>query len=510
MRDMIAEILTTAGRNKLRTALTGFSVAWGIFIIIFLLGAGNGLLNAVVQNSGQFLDNSMMVFSGFTSKPYDGLKEGRRIELNDNDIYTTRNNFTGNVETTGAEISQWGLNISFGDEYVSDNGLFGTYPNKAEINKINMLYGRFVNMTDIHERRKIIVLSEGQAKELAPHDISSLIGKTVDVGGFAFRVVGIYKDDNSRMNTDAYTAFTTLRTMYGRGDKADRIFFTFEGLETMEANEKFEARYRANINRNVIAVRVESGCAYAGNQLAFGGYTRGAVRTGGYFDHVGPCGNVRRARGGRNGTVALKAYGKAFARRNPYHVAPCGNVQRAAGAGNGAVVKQGNRKVAAHGRHVYVAPAGNGLAAGHFARKQGAAVRLNAYGGALVGRNEHYVGPVARPALAVLVVSAGNYRAVGSQANVMYAARSYHARAAERSARKGGARSLALAGVCTLLRLGRCVAHVYGKVNIPVILTASCKKRHRHYKRKQRSNDLFHALSSIRPAYAESYTYHII
>lgn len=247
---MIAEILTTAGRNKLRTALTGFSVAWGIFIIIFLLGAGNGLLNAVVQNSGQFLDNSMIVYGGFTSKPYDGLKEGRHIELNDNDISTTRNNFTGNVETTGAEISQSGLNIIFGDEYVSGNGLFGTYPNKAEINKINMLYGRFVNMTDIHERRKIIVLSEGQAKELAPHDISSLIGKTVDVGGFAFRVVGIYKDDNSRMNTDAYTAFTTLRTMYGRGDKADRIFFTFEGLETMEANEKFEARYRANINRN--------------------------------------------------------------------------------------------------------------------------------------------------------------------------------------------------------------------------------------------------------------------
>lgn len=247
---MIAEILTTAGRNKLRTALTGFSVAWGIFIIIFLLGAGNGLLNAIMQNSGQFLDNSMMVFGGYTSKPYDGLKEGRRIELNDNDITATGNNFSGNVETTGAEISQWGLNISFGDEYVSDNGLFGTYPNKAEINKINMLYGRFVNMTDIHERRKIIVLSEGQAKELAPHDISSLIGKTVDVGGLAFRVAGIYKDDNSRMNTDAYTAFTTLRTMYGRGDKADRIFFTFTGLNTMDENEKFESAYRAGINRN--------------------------------------------------------------------------------------------------------------------------------------------------------------------------------------------------------------------------------------------------------------------
>jgi len=250
MRDIIAEIITTAKHNKLRTALTGFSVAWGIFIIIFLLGAGNGLLNAVVQNSGQFLDNSMIVYGGFTSKPYDGLKEGRHIELNDNDISTTRNNFTGNVETTGAEISQSGLNIIFGDEYVSGNSLCGTYPNKAEINKINMLYGRFVNMADINEQRKIIVLSEGQAKELAPHDISTLVGKTVDIGGFAFKVVGIYQDDNSRMNSDAYTSFTTLRTMYNRGDKADRIFFTFDGLETMDANEKFEAGYRANINRN--------------------------------------------------------------------------------------------------------------------------------------------------------------------------------------------------------------------------------------------------------------------
>ena len=250
MTDLIQEIYGTIMRNKLRTALTGFSVAWGIFMLIVLLGAGNGLLNAIMQNSGQFLDNSMMVFGGYTSKPYDGLKEGRRIELNDNDITATGNNFSGNVETTGAEISQSGVRIAFGDEYVSGNSLCGTYPNKADINKISMLYGRFVNMTDIHERRKIIVLSEGQAKELAPHDISSLIGKTVDVGGLAFRVAGIYKDDNSRMNTDAYTAFTTLRAIYSRGDKADRIFFTFTGLNTMDENEKFESAYRAGINRN--------------------------------------------------------------------------------------------------------------------------------------------------------------------------------------------------------------------------------------------------------------------
>ena len=85
MRDVLAEIWSTVRRNKLRTALTGFAVAWGIFMIIFLLGAGNGLINAQKIQSDRFLDNSMMVGAGYTSKAYDGLKEGRRITLNDKD-----------------------------------------------------------------------------------------------------------------------------------------------------------------------------------------------------------------------------------------------------------------------------------------------------------------------------------------------------------------------------------------------------------------------------------------
>ena len=74
--ELISEIWATARRNKLRTALTGFAVAWGIFMIIFLLGAGNGLINAMLYNSGRFLDTSMMVGGGYTSKPYDGLQDG--------------------------------------------------------------------------------------------------------------------------------------------------------------------------------------------------------------------------------------------------------------------------------------------------------------------------------------------------------------------------------------------------------------------------------------------------
>ena len=82
MRDIFQEIYSTVKHNKLRTSLTGFAVAWGIFMLIFLLGAGNGLINATMSNSGRYLKNSMMVGTGQTSKAYNGLKEGRRISLN--------------------------------------------------------------------------------------------------------------------------------------------------------------------------------------------------------------------------------------------------------------------------------------------------------------------------------------------------------------------------------------------------------------------------------------------
>ena len=115
MYDILSEIWSTAKRNKLRTALTGFAVAWGIFMLIFLLGAGNGLINATTANSNRFLDNSMMVGGGVTSKPYDGLKEGRRIRLNDEDISMTDRRFQENIDEVGAEITQSGVVITYGE-----------------------------------------------------------------------------------------------------------------------------------------------------------------------------------------------------------------------------------------------------------------------------------------------------------------------------------------------------------------------------------------------------------
>ena len=104
MRDILNEIWSTARRNKLRTGLTGFAVAWGIFMLIFLLGCGNGLINAQMQNMDRFLDNSMMIGGGSTSKAYDGLSEGRRIQLDDRDINATNREYVQHIDDVGAQI----------------------------------------------------------------------------------------------------------------------------------------------------------------------------------------------------------------------------------------------------------------------------------------------------------------------------------------------------------------------------------------------------------------------
>ena len=236
-------------RNKLRTALTGFAVAWGIFMLIFLLGAGTGRINAMMLQSDRFLDNSMMVGGGSTSKPYDGLKEGRRIQLDDADMAVTSRNFPGNVDETGGSLDQSGLTISCGPNYVSGT-LTGVFPNEIKVNKKEMLYGRFINRFDIEQKRKVLVLSEDDARELLPVGTERLVGRYVDVDSVAFRVVGVYKADRSGMNKSAFTSFTAFRTIYNKGDDVGTIVFSFKGLDTQEANDAFESQYRARINRN--------------------------------------------------------------------------------------------------------------------------------------------------------------------------------------------------------------------------------------------------------------------
>lgn len=263
MRDVLTEIWSTAKRNKLRTGLTGFAVAWGIFMLIVLLGAGNGLINAQIKQSGRFLANSMVVFGGETSKAFQGMKEGRSISLKDKDVNATQHDFKQNVDDVGAQLLQWGVTISNGQQYINTT-LIGVYPNHNKIDKVEMVQGRFINDIDLKEKRKVLVLSSKQQEELCEHE-ASLVGKYVNVGSFAFRVVGIYKDqENGQAN--AVTSYSVLKTIYGKGDDAGRIEFNFHGLETEQDNENFESAYRKRINANHMAAPDDESAIYLWNR----------------------------------------------------------------------------------------------------------------------------------------------------------------------------------------------------------------------------------------------------
>lgn len=247
--SLLSEVWSTSKRNKLRTSLTGFAVAWGIFMLIFLLGAGNGLINAQLQQSTRFLANSMRVFPGETSKAYKGLKEGRSITLNDKDILISNKTYGQYVDDVGGRLEQYNVNINYGDNYVASQSLVGVASTHPKIDKTELIAGRFINEIDMKEQRKNVVLSRSQAKELCK-DYRSLVGKNVKISNLNFQVVGIYKDDESRNNTDAFIAYSTIKTIYAKGDDAGSLEFTIKNLKTKEDNEQFEKNYRASINNN--------------------------------------------------------------------------------------------------------------------------------------------------------------------------------------------------------------------------------------------------------------------
>ena len=239
--ELLNEIWQTARRNKLRTALTGFAVAWGIFMLIVLLGAGNGLINANLKQSDRFLSSSMVVFGDITSKPYQGMKEGRWIHLRERDIDITDEEFKTVIDEVGAQYFTSGI-ISNGQQYLSSQ-IAGVYPNHIKIDKVEIMEGRFINNIDIQQKRKVLVISNKQAKELKTH-----IGQFVKVGNFAFQIVGIYKEqENGRANM--FSSYSAIKSIYGsRNDDAGRIEFTFHGLKTVSENEAFEKDYRQRLN----------------------------------------------------------------------------------------------------------------------------------------------------------------------------------------------------------------------------------------------------------------------
>ena len=130
---------------------------------------------------------------------------------------TTRQSFSHFVGDVGGQLQQAGVNITYGDNYVAAQTLTGVSPSHSKIDKKEIIVGRFINDIDLKERRKTLVLSRSQAKELAK-DYRAMLGKNVKVDNLSFKVVGIYKDDESRQNNEAFSAFSTVKTIYAKGD----------------------------------------------------------------------------------------------------------------------------------------------------------------------------------------------------------------------------------------------------------------------------------------------------
>ena len=246
MHDIITEIWQTARRNKLRTTLTGFAVAWGIFMIIVLLGAGNGLINATIKMNSDYLTSSMEVDGGTTSQPYKGMKEGRYIQLNLKDMEATETEFTKNIDEVGACYYTSAM-VTNGENYKSIQ-IAGVYPVHTEIVKTHLICGRFINDIDVKEQRKVLVLADSHAKELEPKDYKTLLGKYVKVGNIQFKVVGIYKGREEGWG-NAYSSYSTIKGIYGANTPSiGSIEFTFHGLNTQKANDDFEKDYRRRLN----------------------------------------------------------------------------------------------------------------------------------------------------------------------------------------------------------------------------------------------------------------------
>ena len=245
MRDLIEEIYGTIMRNKLRTALTGFAVAWGIFMLIVLLGAGNGLIHAFDNQSADMKMNTMKIYPGVTSKAFNGLNEGRSISLNESDLKITAKRFPENIIEVGATSSHSGI-LTYGKENVSII-INGVFPNHTEMEAIRLTEGRFINDKDISQRRKVIVLHQKTADILFPK--TQAIGKYITSQGVIYQVVGIYSDQNSFSPT-ALVPFSTLQLIYNKGDSIENILFSTKNLTSQASNDEFEAKYRAAIGKN--------------------------------------------------------------------------------------------------------------------------------------------------------------------------------------------------------------------------------------------------------------------
>ena len=249
MKDLAKEIASTLRNNKLRTALTGFAVSWGIFLLIALLGAGNGLMNSFMGNINDFITQGVSVGGWRTSKPYAGYKEGRSIQLDQKDVlYTEGNEWEGIISNVSTTTSTTGVTFTLDGNSVAGS-LSGVMPDYKDQNKLKIAVGRFINEMDLKERRKVVVLTTSQAKELRPKDPDGIVGQWVNAGPVSFRVIGLALTDERSFVRICPIPYTTYKGIYDSSDKIETITFSVDGPKSLEEHKAFEDAYTGALKR---------------------------------------------------------------------------------------------------------------------------------------------------------------------------------------------------------------------------------------------------------------------
>lgn len=232
-RDRWDEILESLSANGFRTIMTGFGVFWGIFILVILLAAGNGLSNGVMRAFSGLATNSMFMWSRPTSMPYDGLNKGRRYNFRLGDVEAIKNQVNGlSVVSPRNRLGGWGgsNNVQRG---MKDGAydVFGDYPEIIKQQPIEINEGRFINYIDIDNNRKVAVIGVAVATDLYEKD-EEVLGSYIKINGVNFQVIGIQKkketmgQDPEQAKKEIYIPFTTYGQAFNTGDNVGFMAIT--------------------------------------------------------------------------------------------------------------------------------------------------------------------------------------------------------------------------------------------------------------------------------------------
>ena len=226
--DRLREILDVLSRNKSRTFLTGFGVFWGVFMLVGLVGGGDGLKGLLSNNLAGFATNSAIVWAQPTTKPYHGFRKGRQWNLTYKDVKRVRAQVP-ELDVITPTITRWGSNATHDDR--SSSGIVkGVLPDMQRVSEPKMLYGRYINQMDIVQGRKVCVIGKQVYKNLFPKG-GDPCGDVIRIDSVYFSVVGVnYADGNMNVNGNdqqaIYMPLSLVQQIYNRGESIDLICVT--------------------------------------------------------------------------------------------------------------------------------------------------------------------------------------------------------------------------------------------------------------------------------------------